>query len=50
MVVLGDVAQVECRSVHLEMAFVSLQDRCTVCTKYTIGSVIVLDAPDGTPR
>jgi hypothetical protein len=26
------------------------QDRCMVCAKCTIGSVIVLDAPDGTPR
>ena len=25
-------------------------DRCTVCTKRIIGSGIVLDAPDGTPR
>ena len=28
----------------------SVQDRCTVCTKYTIGSEIILDAPDGTPN
>jgi hypothetical protein len=28
---------------------VSVQDRCTVCAKHTIGSEIVLDAPDGTP-
>jgi hypothetical protein len=27
-----------------------MQDRCTVCTKRTIGTEIVLDAPDGTPR
>jgi hypothetical protein len=26
------------------------QDRCTVCTEYTIGSEIVLDAPDRTSR
>jgi hypothetical protein len=26
------------------------QDRCTVCTKRTIGSEIVLNAPDGSPR
>jgi hypothetical protein len=25
---------------------VSVQDRCTVCTKHTIGSAILLDAPD----
>jgi hypothetical protein len=29
---------------------VSVQDRCTVCTKRTIDLEIVLDAPDGTPR
>jgi len=29
---------------------VSMQDRCTVCAKRTIGSGIVLDAPVGTPR
>jgi hypothetical protein len=28
----------------------SVQDRCIVCAKHTIGSQIVLDAPDGTPR
>jgi hypothetical protein len=27
-----------------------VQDRCMVCAKHTIGSEIVLDAPDGTPR
>jgi hypothetical protein len=29
---------------------VSVQDRCMVCAKCTIGSEIVLDAHDGTPR
>ena len=28
----------------------SVQDRCTFCTKRTISSEIALDAPDGTPR
>ena len=37
-------------SVHLETVLVSVQDRCTVCAEHTIGSEIVLDAPDGTPR
>ena len=32
-------------SVHLEMVLVSVQDRCTVCAKCTIGSETVLDAP-----
>jgi hypothetical protein len=31
--------------VHLETVFVSVQYRCTVCAKQTIGSEIVLDAP-----
>jgi len=29
---------------------VLVQDRCTVCAERTIGSEIILDAPDGTPR
>ena len=37
-------------SVHLEIVLVSVQDRCMVCAKHTIGSEIVLDAPDGTAR
>jgi hypothetical protein len=37
-------------SVHLETVLVSVQDRCMVCAKRTIGSVIILDVPDGTPR
>ena len=28
----------------------SVQDWCMVCVKRTIGSEIVLDTPDGTPR
>jgi hypothetical protein len=35
--------------VPLEIVLVSVQDRCTVCVKYTVGSEIVLDVPDGTP-
>jgi hypothetical protein len=27
----------------------SVQDRCTVCTEHTIGLLIILDPPDGTP-
>jgi hypothetical protein len=33
-----------------ETVLVSVQYRYTVCTERTIGSEIVLDAPDGTPR
>jgi hypothetical protein len=36
-------------SVRLETVLVSEQDMCTVCTKSTIGSKIILDTPDGTP-
>ena len=35
-------------SVHLETVLASVQDRCTVCTKCTIGSEIILEATDGT--
>jgi hypothetical protein len=37
-------------SVYLDMAFLSVQDRCTVCAKRTIGSELVLDTHDGSPR
>ena len=50
MELLGDVGHVESCSVSLEMVFVLVQERCMVCTKPTIGSDILLDAPDGTPR
>ena len=46
---LGDEAHVEARfspfgdSANLDV------DRCTVCAERTIGSEIILDAPDGTP-
>jgi hypothetical protein len=36
--------------VYLEIVLVSVQDRCMVWAKHTIGSEIILDAPDGTPR
>ena len=50
MELLGVVGHVESRSVRLEMVLVLVQDWCTVCDKRTIGSDIVWDAPDGTPR
>ena len=50
MELLCDVGHVESRSVRLEMELVLMEDRCTVCAKRTIGSDIVLDVPDGTPR
>jgi hypothetical protein len=36
--------------VHLETELALVQHSCTVCVKRTIGSEIILDAPDGTPR
>jgi hypothetical protein len=36
--------------VYLETVLVSVQDRCMVCLKHTIGSEVILDTPAGTPR
>ena len=47
MELLGEVGHVESRSFRLEMVLLSVQDRCTDCAKRTIGSEIVLNAPDG---
>jgi hypothetical protein len=33
--------------VCLETVLILMQDRCTVCAERTIGSYIILDAPDG---
>jgi hypothetical protein len=37
-------------SIYLETMVLSVQDRCKVCAKHTIGTKIILDAPDGMPR
>ena len=37
-------------SIRLEIVLILMLDWCTVCTEHTIGSEIILDAPDGTPR
>ena len=37
-------------SVRLEIVLILTQDRCTVCAEHTIGSKIIVDALDGTPR
>ena len=50
MVLLHDEAQVEAYFGPLGDSANLDADRCTVCAKCTIGSKIVLDAPDGTPR
>ena len=47
MVPLGDEAQVEAHFSLLDIVLILTQDRCTVCVERTIGSGIVLDAPDG---
>jgi hypothetical protein len=36
--------------VRLEMVLILPQDGCTDCAERNIGSEIVLDAPNGTPR
>ena len=36
-------------SVCLEIVLILAQNRCTVCVERTIGSEVILDAPDGTP-
>ena len=36
--------------VYLEIVLILTQDKCTVYAEGTIGSEIVLDASDGTPR
>jgi hypothetical protein len=37
-------------SILLEMVLILMQDRCTICVEHTIGSEIISNAPDGTPR
>ena len=36
--------------VHLEIVLMLVQDSCTDCPERTIGSEIILDKLDGTPR
>ena len=50
MVHLGDEAQVVAHFSPFGDNVILMQDRCTVCVQRTIGSEIILDAPDGTPR
>jgi hypothetical protein len=37
-------------SVCLVIVLIFMQDRCMGCAERMIGTEIVLDAPDGTPR
>jgi hypothetical protein len=50
MELLGDVVHVESRFGPFGNSASVVQDRCTVCIKRTIGSEIILEAPDDTPR
>ena len=50
MVTLGDEAKWKLILVLSKIVLILTQDRCTVCVERTIGSEIVFDAPDGTPR
>jgi hypothetical protein len=34
---------------RLEIVLLLMHDWCTVCVKRTVGSEIILEAPDGTP-
>jgi hypothetical protein len=36
--------------VYFETELALVQDSCMVCVKRTIGSEIILDAPNGSPR
>ena len=50
MQLLGEWVMSNLVLIRLDMVLVSVQDRCTVCAKHSIGLEIVLDAPDGTPK
>ena len=50
MELIGDVGHVESLFVLFVVVLASVQDRCMVCTRCTIGSEIILDALDGTNR
>ena len=49
MVLLSDEAEVKAPFGPFRDSANLDADRCTVCAERTIGSEIVLDAPDGTP-
>ena len=50
MVLLGEEPQVEAHFWRLEIVLMLMRDGCMVGAERTIGSEIILDAPDGTPR
>jgi hypothetical protein len=50
MALLGEWVMSNLILVRLETVLVSVQYRCTVCAKHTIGSEIIVDARNSTPR
>ena len=50
MELLGDVGHVDLDSVCLAIVLILMQDRCTVSAECMIGSEVIWDTPDGTPR
>jgi hypothetical protein len=50
MVLLGDEGLVELCLVRLGIVLLLMPDCCMVCVDRTVGSKIVLEAPNGTPR
>ena len=50
MVLLGEEPQVEAHFWRVEMMLILTRDGCMVGAERTIGSEIILDALDGTPR
>jgi hypothetical protein len=50
MVLLGDEAHVDACFGLLDIELILTQDRYTVCAECTVGSEIILDTPDGSPR
>ena len=47
---LGDGLKWKVVSVLSDIVLILMQNRSTICVEHAIGSEIVLDAPDGTPR
>ena len=50
MELLGDKGHMESDFFSFGDSVISVQDMCMVCAGRTVGSEIVLDAPDGTTR
>jgi hypothetical protein len=50
MELLSDFDHVESRFCLFEIVLIWTQDWCKVSAEHTIGSEIILDAPNGTPR